>query len=111
MRWVGSLNEVSPPLLIPSLLIPPPPHTHTPSSTTTTTKVTRKTRRLVKQTLLMDLNGAKLTSMMDTRGHEIHKPVSEMSFYLYPQLQGPFIMVNCPSWITVLWTAIKQGGS
>ena len=59
----------------------------------------------------MDLNGAKLTSMMDTRGHEIHKPVSEMSFYLYPQLQGPFIMVNCPSWITVLWTAIKQGGS
>lgn len=74
-------------------------------------KLTRETGILSKQTMFLDMAGAKLSSMMDSRNSKLQAEVSKVAAKAYPQLLGKFCIVNAPSWMTWILAIFRKIGS
>ena len=71
-------------------------------------KLTRSSRKMVKQMLLFDMDGVNFSTMMDRRGQKIHQPVSQACAFYYPQLQSKFVMIHPPGWINMIFALMKK---
>ena len=71
-------------------------------------RLTREKRKIIKQSLLMDLEGVRFAMMMDRRGQKIHQPVSVACANYYPQLQSKFVLIHPPSWISVMMNLMRR---
>lgn len=70
--------------------------------------ITRKTRKIVKQLLIFDMNGVKFGEMMDRRAQKVHEPVSKACSNYYPQLQSKFVMIHAPNWIQMVFALMRK---
>lgn len=71
-------------------------------------KLTRETGILCKQTMIMDMTGATLSSMMDRRQKRSHAEMSRIGSLVYPQLMDKFCVVNAPSWMGWVVSIFKK---
>jgi hypothetical protein len=71
-------------------------------------EITRRTRVVAKQTLVFDMSGLRFALMMDRRGQKVHQPVSKASSNYFPQLQSKFVMMNAPTWISVVMNLMTK---
>ena len=62
--------------------------------------VTRNTGQLAKQVLFFDMQGSKLSDMMDRRMSDMYADISKVSANVYPQLQEKMCLVNAPKWMS-----------
>lgn len=69
---------------------------------------TRKTGKLVKQVILFDMKGTGLSDMLDKQQAAIHSSVSKICASVYPQLQDAMVLVNAPSWMTMVMAFFKK---
>lgn len=64
--------------------------------------VTRRTRRLAKQTLLFDTQGMHFSDMVDPNQQKVMGVVSKVSSFVYPQLMRKMCIVNAPKWMSMV---------
>eukprot|EP00750_Incisomonas_marina_P012241 INCI16674.1.p2 GENE.INCI16674.1~~INCI16674.1.p2 ORF type:complete len:443 (-),score=88.03 INCI16674.1:295-1590(-) len=64
--------------------------------------VTRRTRRLAKQTLVFDTQGMRFSDMVDPNQQKVMGVVSKVSSFAYPQLMRKMCIVNAPKWMSVV---------
>lgn len=65
-------------------------------------EMTRKTGRLAKQTLMMDVSGMTFNDLVDPKQQKIYGAVSKASTYLFPQLIRKMCIVNAPKWMSIV---------
>lgn len=70
--------------------------------------VTRETGVLAKQVLFFDMNGSKLSDMMDKRMSNMYAEISRISAAVYPQLQEKMCIVNAPTWMGWVMAIFKR---
>ena len=70
--------------------------------------VTRETGVLAKQVLFFDMNGSKLSDMMDKRMSNMYAEISRLSAAVYPQLQEKMCLVNAPTWMGWVMAIFKK---
>lgn len=64
--------------------------------------ITRKTRRLSKQTMLFDVQGMSFSKMMDPKQQKVYGHASKISKFVYPQLVRKMCLVNAPKWMSIV---------
>jgi hypothetical protein len=70
--------------------------------------VTRSTGILAKQILFFDMNGSKLSDMMDRRMSDMYAEISRVSAEVYPQMQEKMCLVNSPTWMSWVMAAFSK---
>jgi len=71
-------------------------------------RLTRSSRIIVKQILIFDMDKVSFSKVMDRRGGKVYGPVSKACANYYPQLQSKFVMINTPSWMSIVWQFVKR---
>jgi hypothetical protein len=69
---------------------------------------TRETRRLSKSIFLMDMSGATMGAMMNRKMRGIQSAVSAISAKVYPQMMMKLVMLNAPSWISIVMAVMTR---
>jgi len=69
--------------------------------------VTRRTGKLTKFCKIIDMNGVQL-SKVNRSYIKADAKVSQELENMYPQLVGTVLLVNAPSWISIIWSFAKM---
>jgi len=70
--------------------------------------VTRETGILAKQVMFFDMNGSKLSDMMDRRMSDMYADISKIAANVYPQLQEKTCLINAPKWMGWVISLFKK---
>lgn len=63
-------------------------------------------KRIETQVIISDLSGMSL-STVDRNAYSLLKLTAQSGGDYYPEVLGPYIVVNCPSFFSFIWAILK----